>query len=77
MKPSRGLDLFVDEPQDTLKDVFGDDGGDNSDADMPPDDWIVDDMDGALHLTDAGTTTKDGFVKEMGECITVFSWGRA
>ena len=67
----------MDEPQDTLKNVFADDGGDDSDADMPPDDWIVDDMDGALHLPDAGTTTKDSFVKEMGEWIAAFSWRRA
>lgn len=67
VKPSRGLDLFLDEPRENLDGVFGDDVGDDSDADMPPDDWIVDDMDGALHLPDAGTTTKNGFVKEMGE----------
>lgn len=72
VKPSKGLDLFLDEPHGTLADVLGDDVGDDSDADMPPDDWIVDDMDGALLIPDADVTTKNGFVKEMGELPSSF-----
>jgi chromosome transmission fidelity protein 4 len=65
VKPPKDLDLFgLDDLQDSALDLLNDN---DSDADMPPDDWIIDDTDGALNAPDIDSSTKNGLVKEMGE----------
>lgn len=68
VKLPKDLDLFgLDDPHESALDLLNDLNDNDSDADMPPEDWIIDDTDGALNAPDVDSSTKNGFVKEMGE----------